>query len=115
MIPWNPNNKKIEYVLGYSYLAVVQKCLEYTYNTNWKMSKKERRNYFEKIVEDSNVKIALNCVMNEKKDMQNILEDLGINKIKIKLVLLQNKLIQKKYIGILTIISRIKYEINKFM
>lgn len=115
IIPWNPENKKIEYVLSYSYLAVVQKCLEYTYNTNWAISTKERRSYFKKVLEDSNVEAALNCVMNEKKNMKNVLKDLGLNKIKIYLVLLQNKLMQKKCICILTIISKIKYEINRFI
>lgn len=115
ILPWNPENKKIEYVLGYSYLAVVQKCLEYTYNTNWKISTKERREYFRKVLEDTNVKKALNCVMDKNKEMKNVLKDLGISKIKMNLVLFQNRLLHQKCIFTLMIISKIKYKINKFM
>ena len=89
IIPWNKENKKVKYLIHFTYLETVLKCYEYMFSPKWNLNKKQ---FLETDSNRSKKRIQLSFYSMKQMEKQNINTLYFVSKVMIQLRKINNKI-----------------------
>ncbi len=114
IIPWNKENKKVKYLIHFTYLETVLKCYEYMFSPKWNLNKKEKKQYIKNSLEREEVKKAITFWQENKDNIMQFLEtDSNRSKKRIQLSFYSMKQMEKQNINTLYFVSKVMIQLRK--